>query len=142
MIGKPVTILIPPDRQDEEPGILERIRRGEGLDHYETVRRRKDGTLFDISLTVSPINDESGRVIGASKIARDITEERRAQDRLQQSEERFHVTLASIGDAVLATDRADIPATTQRRQLARQDRQPELQHAAQACRPAQRGTGF
>lgn len=78
VIGQPVTILIAPDRHDEEPGILERIRRGEGLEHYETVRRRKDGTLFDISLTVSPIKNESGHVIGASKIGRDITS--RVQD--------------------------------------------------------------
>ena len=74
VIGKPTTILIPPERQSEEPQILERIRRGERVDHYETVRRRKDGTLFDISATVSPIKDENGQVIGASKIARDITE--------------------------------------------------------------------
>src|SRR5438270_6620721 len=74
VIGKPITILIPPERQSEEPQILERIRRGERVDHYETVRRRKDGTLFDISATVSPIKDENGQVIGASKIARDITE--------------------------------------------------------------------
>jgi PAS domain S-box-containing protein len=79
-IGKPVTILIPADRQDEEPGILERIRRGERTDHYETIRRRKDGSLIDISLTVSPIKDVGGRVIGASKIARDITERRRARE--------------------------------------------------------------
>lgn len=74
VIGKPVTILIPPERHGEEPRILERIRRGESLDHYETVRRRKDGTLFDISVTVSPVKDESGQVVGASKIARDISE--------------------------------------------------------------------
>jgi two-component system CheB/CheR fusion protein len=72
-IGQPITMLMAPDRYDEEPGILERIRRGERLEHYETVRRRKDGTLFDIELTVSPIRDENGRVIAASKIGRDIT---------------------------------------------------------------------
>jgi PAS domain S-box-containing protein len=80
VIGKPVTILIPPDRQDEEPAILERIRAGEGIDHIETVRRRKDGTLLDVSLTISPIIDNQGAVVGASKIARDITE-RRALER-------------------------------------------------------------
>ena len=73
VIGKPITILIPEDRQFEEPKILECIRRGESLEHFETVRRRKDGTLTDISLSVSPINDQYGNVIGASKIARDIT---------------------------------------------------------------------
>lgn len=72
--GKPVTILVPPERHDEEPAILERIRRGERVEHYETVRRRKNGTLLDISVAFSPIKDETGRVIGASKIARDISE--------------------------------------------------------------------
>jgi PAS domain S-box-containing protein len=78
--GMPVTSLIPPNRHDEERMILERIRRGERIDHYETIRRRKDGSLVDISLAVSPIKDSEGRVIGASKIARDITERRRAQE--------------------------------------------------------------
>jgi two-component system CheB/CheR fusion protein len=81
VIGKPVTILIPPERYDEERGILERIRRGERVEHYESVRRRKDGTLLDISLAFSPIKDESGRVIGASKIARDITDRVRIERR-------------------------------------------------------------
>ncbi|WP_425450102.1 PAS domain S-box protein [Virgifigura deserti] len=83
VIGKPITILIPPDRHDEEPEILNRIRRGERLDHYETVRRRKDGSLIEISLTVSPVRGTDGRVTGASKIARDITERKRAEERLQ-----------------------------------------------------------
>jgi PAS domain S-box-containing protein len=82
-IGKSVTLLIPPDQRDEEPKILERIRRGEPIDHYETVRRRKDGSLVDISLTVSPISDSAGKVIGASKVARDITERRRAHEQQQ-----------------------------------------------------------
>jgi PAS domain S-box-containing protein len=80
-VGKPVTLLIPVDRQDEEPRILERIRRGERIDHYETVRRRKDGSLVDISLTVSPIRDLRGNIVGASKIARDISERKRAEER-------------------------------------------------------------
>lgn len=83
MIGKPVSLLIPPDRQDEEPEILGRIRRGEAVEHYETVRQRKDGSLVEISLTVSPVRDEEGRVIGASKIARDISERRRAAEQQQ-----------------------------------------------------------
>jgi PAS domain S-box-containing protein len=80
-VGKPVTMLIPTDRHDEEPRILERIRRGERIDHYETVRQRKDGSSVDISLTVSPIRDLRGNIIGASKIARDITERKRAEER-------------------------------------------------------------
>ncbi len=79
VVGRPVTILIPEDRLDEEPKILAQIRRGERVDHYETVRRRKDGTLLDVSLTVSPVKDAEGRVVGASKIARDITGRRRAE---------------------------------------------------------------
>ncbi len=75
-IGQSVTMLIPPDRQDEEPKILDRIRKGERTDHYETIRRRKDGSLVEISLSVSPIRSRDGRIIGASKIARDITERR------------------------------------------------------------------
>jgi PAS domain S-box-containing protein len=80
VIGKSIMILIPKDRQDEEPKIIERIRRGERVDHYEPVRRRKDGTLIDISLTVSPVRDGEGRIVGASKIARDITDRKRAQE--------------------------------------------------------------
>ena len=77
-IGRPVTMLMPPERYDEESGILARVRRGERIDHYETVRRRKDGTLLDISLTISPIVDQNGKVVGASKIARDITQRKQA----------------------------------------------------------------
>lgn len=79
-IGKPITLLIPAGRQNEEPEILDRIRRGDLVDHYETVRRRKDGSLVDISLTVSPIKNAEGRIIGASKIARDISDRRRAHE--------------------------------------------------------------
>src|SRR5947209_4882410 len=85
IIGKPVNLLIPEDHPDEEPGILARIRSGERIDHYETVRVRKDGSLINISLTVSPIRDADGKIIGASKIARDITERKRADIRLQEA---------------------------------------------------------
>lgn len=80
VIGKSISILIPPDRHNEEPEILARIRRGERVDHYDTVRQRKDGSLVEISLTVSPVANAAGRIVGASKIARDITERRRAQE--------------------------------------------------------------
>ena len=80
-VGRPVTILIPEDLHNEEPMILERVRRGESVDHYETIRRRKDGSLVDISLTVSPIKNEKGEVVAASKIARDISESKRARAR-------------------------------------------------------------
>ena len=81
VLGKPITMLIPADLHEEEPMILERIRRGERIDHYETVRQRKDGSLINISLTVSPIRNAAGNIVGASKIARDITERKRAQER-------------------------------------------------------------
>ena len=103
-VGKPVTILIPPDRIDEEPGILARIRRGERIDHYETVRRRKDGSLIDISLTVSPIRDGDGRVAGASKIARDITERKKAENAVRDSERKLQELFSSIPAAIYTTD--------------------------------------
>jgi len=90
MIGTPIAVLFSPDRADEEAEIRARIRRGESIDHYETVRLRKDGTLVDISLTVSPIKGASGKVIGASKIARDITEAKEAQARQQLLTQEIH----------------------------------------------------
>src|SRR5262245_2631157 len=99
-IGKSVTILIPPDRYDEEPGILARVRRGERIDHYDTVRRRKDGSLIDVSLTVSPMKNSGGKIVGASKIARDVTERKRLQEqqKLVVSEMRHRIknSLATI----------------------------------------------
>src|SRR6516225_3004955 len=76
-IGQPITIVIPEDRQSEEHEILTRIRRGEPIDHFETVRQRKDGSLIAVSLTISPVRDAEGKIVGASKIARDITEQKR-----------------------------------------------------------------
>src|SRR5262245_23645716 len=81
VMGRPVTILMPPEERDEEPRILERIRRGERISPYETVRRHKDGRLVEVSLTVSPLQDASGKIVGASKISRDITERKQAQAR-------------------------------------------------------------
>jgi PAS domain S-box-containing protein len=81
VVGKSVTVLIPPDRHDEERTILERIMRGERIDHYETVRHRKDGSSVNVSLTVSPVRNAEGKIVGASKIARDITERKRAEAR-------------------------------------------------------------
>jgi PAS domain S-box-containing protein len=115
VIGQPVQILIPPDRQNEEPEILGRIKKGDRIDHYETVRRRKDGSLIDISLSVSPIRSRDGRIIGASKIARDITERRlvEQQQRLLLREMNHRVknlfTLAS-GVVALSARSATTPA--------------------------------
>jgi PAS domain S-box-containing protein len=79
-VGRPVTIIIPVDRMDEEPTILEKIHRGERIEHFETVRQRKDGSFVDISLTISPIRNSRGKIVGASKIARDITELKKARE--------------------------------------------------------------
>jgi PAS domain S-box-containing protein len=85
-IGQPVAaLLIPEDRQDEETNILARLRRGERVDHFETVRRRKDGKLLDVSLTISPVRDAQGKIIGASKVARDITEQKRVESDLRRA---------------------------------------------------------
>ena len=84
MIGQPILRIVPPERDDEEPRILERIRRGERVDHYETVRVRKDGTRITVSVTISPVKDPQGRIVGASKVARDITREKALRDELEQ----------------------------------------------------------
>jgi len=81
-VGKPITILIPPDRQGDEATILERITRGERTDHYETLRQRKDSSRIEVSLTVSPLTSAGGEIIGASKIARNITERKRREAEL------------------------------------------------------------
>ena len=88
-IGHNVTLIIPPGHRDEETAILERLRRGERVDHFETERLRKDGTSVEVSLTISPVKDAAGRVIGASKVARNITEQKRAERSLRESEERL-----------------------------------------------------
>jgi PAS domain S-box-containing protein len=103
-VGRPITLIIPPDRLAEEPKILARIRRGELVDHFETVRRRKDGTLVDISLTISPVRDAFGRVVGASKIARDITERKEVEANLQEHERHLRELLAAIPAAIYTTD--------------------------------------
>jgi PAS domain S-box-containing protein len=96
MVGKPIALLIPPERVNEEPEILDRLRHGERIDHYETVRVRKDGRRIDISLTVSPIRDAEGRIVGASKIARDITERKLSERALNQAREQLAVANAEL----------------------------------------------
>jgi PAS domain S-box-containing protein len=96
IIGKSITMLIPPERREMEKDILERLRRGEHVKHYESVRRRKDGIAIDISLTVSPIKDAQGEIIGTSRIARDITERKREESILRESEGRFRALADSV----------------------------------------------
>jgi PAS domain S-box-containing protein len=104
-IGQPITIVIPQDRQNEERTILTRIRRGERIDHFETVRQRKRGSLIVISLTVSPVRNAEGKIVGASKIARDITEQKRNQEQIatlaREAEHRSKNLLANVQAAVM-----------------------------------------
>lgn len=95
-VGKPILILIPPELHYEEAEIIRRIRAGERIEHYETVRLRKDGSFVNISLTISPIKTAEGKIIGASKIARDITQNKQAEERIRQSEDRYRMLFNSI----------------------------------------------
>jgi PAS domain S-box-containing protein len=104
LIGQSVRILIPPERQAEEEEILVRIRQGGRVDHFETVRLAKDGRRIDVSLTISPVRDASGAIVAVSKTARDITERKRAAAELAAQQEWFRITLASIGDGIIASD--------------------------------------
>lgn len=114
IVGRSITVLIPPENHDEEPSILRRIRRGEQIDHYETVRVRKDGSRVDISLTVSPIKDATGKIVGASKIARDISDRKRAEEQqhllLREMDHRVKNLFAVAGGVVALSARsADSP---------------------------------
>jgi PAS domain S-box-containing protein len=104
IVGKPVTVLIPPDRLDEETEILQRIRSGQPSERLETIRVAKDGRQIHVSVGVSPIKDADGHIIGASKVVHDITELVAARDALVREKEFLATTIASIGDAVIATD--------------------------------------
>lgn len=88
VIGRSMTLLLPHDRPDEEAEILDRIRRGERYAHYETVRRRKNGELIDVSLTISPVRDKSGRVVGASHVGRNVTERKQLEEQLRHTKTR------------------------------------------------------
>ena len=111
-IGQPITIVIPQDRQDEERTILTRIRNGERIDHFETVRQRKHGSLIVVSLTVSPVKNAEGKIVGASKSARDITEQKRAQEQIatlaREAEHRSKNLLATV-HATVSLSQSDTP---------------------------------
>jgi PAS domain S-box-containing protein len=117
VLGRPITILIPSDRSDEEPAIIDRIVRGERVDHFETIRRRKDGSLVEISLTISPVRNAQGKVIGASKIARDITERRQAEEQkrllLREMSHRVKNLFALAGGLVSLSARSRGAQTTE-----------------------------
>jgi PAS domain S-box-containing protein len=111
VVGKPVSLLIPPDRPDDMDAILAKVRNGEQVEHYETVRKRKDGVLIDVSLTVSPINDSAGNPIGVSSIARDITERRRAEEKLRAATQSIDDRTALLASIVDCSDDAIIAKT-------------------------------
>ena len=99
-IGRNITLIIPPERRNEEITILDRIQQGERIDHFETVRMRKNGTTLDVSLTISPLKDAAGRIVGASKIARDITQRKRGQEALAEQARLLDLSR----DAILVRD--------------------------------------
>jgi two-component system, cell cycle sensor histidine kinase and response regulator CckA len=103
-VGRSITMLIPPDRPDEEPRILEQLKRGERVDHFETIRVRKDGRRLNVSLSISPIKDSDGRIVGASKIARDITERKQAEEALRESQDRFAAIFNQSTGGIAQTD--------------------------------------
>jgi PAS domain S-box-containing protein len=109
-VGQPITIVIPADRLNEERIILTRIRRGERIDHFETIRQRKHGSLIVVSVTVSPVKNADGKIVGASKIARDITEQKRAQEQIatlaREAEHRSKNLLATV-QATVSLSRSD-----------------------------------
>jgi PAS domain S-box-containing protein len=111
-VGQPITIVIPHDRLDEERSILTRIRRGERIDHFETIRQRKHGSLIVVSVTVSPVKNAEGKIVGASKIARDITEQQRAQEQIatlaREAEHRSKNLLATV-QATVSLSHSDTP---------------------------------
>ena len=90
IIGRHVSVLIPPDRADELPSILQRVARGERVAHYETERLRSDGVVFGVSVSISPIRDRAGTIVGASTVTRDITDRKRAEAELHDLQERLH----------------------------------------------------
>jgi PAS domain S-box-containing protein len=98
IIGQPITVLIPPDRQEEEQHIIANLRAGNRIEHYETVRVAKDGRLIDVSLTISPLRDQTAEIVGASKILRDVTERKRIERELQE--------LLAERNQLLASERA------------------------------------
>src|ERR1051325_8137094 len=102
--GRPITLIIPPERLHEEVEILARLRAGETIRHFETIRVRKDGGRVPISLTVSPIRDINGRIVGASKIARDVSERRRGQDELRTNVQRLEAPCRLAGHVARAKD--------------------------------------
>jgi PAS domain S-box-containing protein len=106
IVGRPISVLIPPDHKDDFPTIMERLKRGERIEHYETVRVARDGRRVDVSLTISPVRNAQGKIVGASKIARDITDRKRTDAALKKQTERLRL-LWEAAAVLLTADNAD-----------------------------------
>jgi len=152
VIGRPIMMLIPPEREDEEPAIIEQILRGEHIEHYETVRMKRNGERVDVSLTVSPIRDHSGAIVGVSKIGRDISERKRAEDQQRlligemnhRIKNLFAVAAGIVGAGARSATTAKELADTAQARLAALGRANELtlacgNDALSPPRPAQLG---
>jgi PAS domain S-box-containing protein len=124
VIGRPISVLIPPDRPDELPSILARLARGERIDHYLTKRKRKDGQVIDVSVTISPVQDETGKIIGASAIARDVT----AQEEMTNEALRIREQFISVAAHELRTPLTTLYARIQlvERRLGRNEIDPAI----------------
>lgn len=107
VIGKPISILMPPEKKDDFPMIMRKLKQGKKIDHYETKRQAKDGRVLDVSITISPVRNSEGKIIGASKIARDITERRTAEE----AQERLAAIVESSDDAIVSKNLASIVIT-------------------------------
>lgn len=104
VVGRPLAMLIPPDHPDELPAIIEQVKRGERVEHFETVRVRKDGSRVDVSLTISPVKNAAGKIVGASKIARNVTARNKAAEELRAQEQRFHTLTRHAPVGIFQTD--------------------------------------
>ena len=130
MIGRSIALLLPPGYETEGDTVLTRVRGGEKVERFETRRRRKDGVIIDVSVTVSPVWDEAGRLIGASGVARDITAARRAQIALQEREAHLQSILDTVPDAMIVIDEQGIRERGSHEELlARKGLYAELYHA-------------
>ncbi|HYX51250.1 MAG TPA: PAS domain S-box protein, partial [Ktedonobacteraceae bacterium] len=100
-VGQHITLIIPKELYQEEEGIIRKLRKGERIEHFDTIRQRKDGTIVAVSLSISPVKDKQGKIIGAAKIGRDITERKLLEDELRRSKQQLEVIFENIADGII-----------------------------------------